>query len=326
MDVPTLPWSAADDAGRVSKMKSSRNFTRMLKRDFTMYRSLYLLAIPSLAYFILFHYGPIYGAIIAFKDFTPKLGILRSPWVGFEHFVDFFNSFYFFRLLRNTLVLNVVSLLFEFPAPIILALLLNEVRHRKFKSSIQTLSYLPHFISIIVICGMILQFTNSRGIVSDFIALLGGDRVNLLGDPRYFRPVYVITEIWQGVGWGSIIYLAALSAIDQELYASASIDGAGRFRQAWHVTVPGILPTIVILLILRMGNMMSIGFEKIFLLYNPVIYETADVIPTFVYRRGLLENDYSFSAAVGIFNSVINLGLLVAANAVSRKVNETSLW
>ena len=153
MDVPTLPWSAADDAGRVRKMKSSRNFTRMLKRDFTMYRSLYLLAVPALAYFILFHYGPMYGAIIAFKDFTPKLGILRSPWVGFEHFVDFFNSFYFFRLLRNTLVLNVVSLLFEFPAPIILALLLNEVRHRKFKSSIQTLSYLPHFISIIVICG-----------------------------------------------------------------------------------------------------------------------------------------------------------------------------
>ena len=196
----------------------------------------------------------------------------------------------------------------------------------RFKSSIQTLSYLPHFISIIVICGMILQFTNSRGIVSDFIALLGGDRVNLLGHPKYFRPVYVVTEIWQGVGWGSIIYLAALSAIDQELYASASIDGAGRFRQAWHVTVPGILPTIVILLILRMGNMMSIGFEKIFLLYNPVIYETADVIPTFVYRRGLLENDYSFSGAVGIFNSVINLGLLVAANAISRKVNETSLW
>ena len=244
-DVPTL-LGAADDAGRVRKMKSSRNFTRMLKRDFTMYRSLYLLAVPGLVYFILFHYGPMYGAIIAFKDFTPKLGILRSPWVGFEHFVDFFNSFYFFRLLRNTLVLNVVSLLFEFPAPIILALLLNEVRHRKLKSSIQTLSYLPHFISIIVICGMILQFTTSRGIVSDFIALLGGDRVNLLGAPKYFRPVYVVTEIWQGVGWGSIIYLAALSAIDQELYASASIDGAGRFRQAWHITIPGILPTIVI--------------------------------------------------------------------------------
>ena len=223
-------------------------------------------------------------------------------------------------------MLNVVTLLFEFPAPIILALLLNELRHRRFKSSIQTLSYLPHFISIIVICGMILQFTNSRGIVSDFIAFLGGERVNLLGDPRYFRPVYVVTEIWQSVGWGSIIYLAALSAIDQELYASASIDGAGRLRQAWHVTIPGILPTIVILLILRMGNMMSIGFEKIFLLYNPAIYETADVIPTFVYRRGLLENDYSFSGAVGIFNSIINLGLLVGANAVSRKVNETSLW
>jgi putative aldouronate transport system permease protein len=291
-----------------------------------MYKSLYLLALPGLAYFILFHYGPMYGSIIAFKDFTPKLGILRSPWVGFSHFVDFFNSFFFYRLVRNTLLLNVVNLVFGFPAPIILALLLNEVRHKRFKSSIQTLSYLPHFISIIVICGMILQFTTSRGIVSDFIELFGGERVNLLSNPKYFRSLYVVTEIWQEVGWGSIIYLAALSAIDQELYASASIDGAGRFRQAWHVTLPGILPTIVILLILRMGSMMSVGFEKIFLLYNPVIYETADVIPTFVYRRGLLENDYSFSGAVGMFNSVINLALLVTANAISRRVNDTSLW
>ena len=298
----------------------------MLKRDFSMYKSLYLLALPGLAYFILFHYGPMYGSIIAFKDFTPRLGILRSPWVGFSHFVDFFNSFFFYRLVRNTFLLNVVNLVFGFPAPIILALLLNEVRHKRFKSSIQTLSYLPHFISIIVICGMILQFTTSRGIVSDFIALFGGERVNLLSNPKYFRSLYVVTEIWQEVGWGSIIYLAALSAIDQELYASASIDGAGRFRQVWHVTLPGILPTIVILLILRMGSMMSVGFEKIFLLYNPVIYETADVIPTFVYRRGLLENDYSFSGAVGMFNSVINLALLVGANAISRRVNETSLW
>ena len=306
--------------------ESSRNYFRMLKRDFSIYKSLYLLAIPGIVFFILFHYGPMYGAIIAFKDFSPKLGVLRSPWVGFRHFVDFFNSFYFYRLLRNTLVLNVMNLVFGFPAPIILALLLNEVRHKKFKSSIQTVSYLPHFISMIVICGMILQFTNSRGIFSSFLALFSGERVNLFGNPKYFRSVYVFTEIWQTVGWGSIIFLAALSAIDQELYASASIDGAGRFRQAWHITIPGILPTIVILLILRMGSMMSIGFEKILLLYNPVIYETADVIPTFVYRRGLLENDYSFSGAVGIFNSVINLLLLVAANAISRKVNETSLW
>ena len=319
--------SSADiTTGRVNRTKSSRSFIRMIKRDFTMHRSLYLLALPGLTYFILFHYGPMYGAIIAFKEFTPRLGILRSPWVGFHHFIDFFNSFYFYRLLRNTLLLNVVNLVFGFPAPIILALLLNEVRHKKIKSSIQTLSYLPHFISIIVICGMILQFTDSRGIVSDFIALLGGERVNFFSHPKYFRSVYVVTEIWQVVGWGSIIYLAALSSIDQELYASASMDGAGRFRQAWHVTLPGILPTIVILLILRMGSMMSVGFEKVFLLYNPGIYETADVIPTFVYRRGLLENDYSFSGAVGIFNSVINLVLLVAANAISRKVNETSLW
>ena len=318
--------AAFDIAKRLRRTESSRTFSRMLKRDFSMYKSLYLLALPGLAYFILFHYGPMYGSIIAFKDFTPKLGILRSPWVGFSHFVDFFNSFFFYRLVRNTLLLNVVNLVFGFPAPIILALLLNEVRHKRFKSSIQTLSYLPHFISIIVICGMILQFTTSRGIVSDFIELFGGERVNLLSNPKYFRSLYVVTEIWQEVGWGSIIYLAALSAIDQELYASASIDGAGRFRQAWHVTLPGILPTIVILLILRMGSMMSVGFEKIFLLYNPVIYETADVIPTFVYRRGLLENDYSFSGAVGMFNSVINLALLVTANAISRRVNDTSLW
>lgn len=298
----------------------------MLRRDFSMYRSLYALAIPGLAFFLIFHYGPMYGALIAFKNFSPRLGILGSPWAGFTHFTDFFGSYFFWRLVRNTIALNLLNLIWGFPAPIILALLLNEVRHKRFKQTIQTVSYLPHFISMVVICGMILEFTSSRGVVNDFLAALGFDRINLLSRPEYFRTVYVTTEIWQQIGWGSIIYLAALSGIDTQLYDAADIDGAGRFRKVISVTLPGIAPTIVVLLILRMGRMMSIGFEKIFLLYSPVIYETADVIQTFVYRKGLLESNYSFSTAVGLFNSVANLILITAANALSRRVNESSLW
>ena len=219
-----------------------------------------------------------------------------------------------------------MNLVWGFPAPIILALLLNEVRHNAFKRSIQTISYLPHFISMVVICGMILQFTSTRGIINDLTELLGFSRISFFSRPKYFRTIYVSTEIWQQVGWGSIIFLAALSGIDPQLYDASEIDGAGRFRKIWSVTLPGILPTVVILLILRMGRMMSIGFEKIFLLYNPAIYETADVIQTFVYRKGLLESSYSFSTAVGLFNSVANLILISIANAISRRVNETSLW
>lgn len=301
-------------------------FTGIVLRDFRLNKGLYLMVLPVVVYYVLFHYLPIYGSIIAFKEFNPLIGIARSEWVGFKHFVDFFNGFYFWRILRNTLVISVNTLLFGFPAPIILALLLNEIRSNFFKRSVQTVTYMPHFVSLVVICGLIKEFTKDTGIITQMLGWFGFDQVNLLNKPGMFVPIYVVSEVWQQVGWGSIIFLAALSSIDPELYEAASIDGAGRWKKALHITLPGIVPTIVILFIMRMGRMLSVGYEKIILLYNPAIYETADVISSFVYRRGLQDFAWSYSAAVGIFNSVINLALLFAANKFSKKVGEHSLW
>lgn len=284
------------------------------------------MALPVLAYYIIFHYGPMYGVIIAFKNFSPGRGILGSSWVGFQWFKDFFSSYYFGRLLRNTVLINVLNLIFSFPAPIILALLLNELRHERFKKTVQTVSYLPHFISLVVICGMIHDFTARDGIINDIVEWFGGERKTMLLEPGLFRPIYIISGIWQNVGWDSIIYLAALSGIDQELYEAAVIDGANRWKQTLHITLPGILPTIVILLIMRIGAMMNVGHEKIILLYNSNIYETADVISTFVYRKGLSQANYSYSAAVGLFNSIVNFVLIILANWFSRKATEISLW
>ncbi len=301
-------------------------YGKKLYKDLVQNKYVYMMAVPVLAFYILFHYMPMYGAVIAFKDFAPAKGIMGSPWAGLVHFRSFFNSFYLQRVVTNTFTINVYQLIFGFPAPIILALLLNEVRNAKFKRTVQTISYLPHFISIMVICGMLIDFSGRDGLINNFIVLLGGERSNLLLRPELFRTIYVGSDIWQGVGWGSIIYLAALTSIDPQLYEAARIDGAGRWRQTWNITLPGILPTITILLILRMGQMMNVGFEKIILLYNANTYETADVISSYVYRRGLLEFSYSFSAAVGLFNSLINFTLLIMANWISRRVNETSLW
>ncbi len=302
------------------------SYRSMLARDFRKNRLIYLMALPVLAYYIIFQYGPMYGLTIAFKDFSPAKGILGSPWVGFQWFQEFFNSYYFGRLLKNTLLINIFSLIFSFPAPIILALLLNELRKERLKRTVQTITYMPHFISLVVICGMIHDFTARDGIINDLVVLLGGKRSTMLLEPQLFKPIYIISGIWQGIGWGSIIYLAALSGIDPELYQASVIDGANRWNQIWHITLPGILPTIVILLIMRIGSMMSVGHEKIILLYNPSTYETADVISSFVYRKGLLEANYSYSSAVGLFNSIINLILVIAANWFSRKATETSLW
>lgn len=284
------------------------------------------MAIPVLLYYLVFHYAPMYGAIIAFKDFSPAKGILESPWAGLKHFKEFFGSFYFVRILKNTILINVYNLIFGFPAPILLAILLNELRHRLFKRVVQTVTYLPHFISVMVVCGLIIDFSGRRGLVNDIIAFFGGERTNLLMLPNLFQPIFVGTNIWQELGWNSIIYLAALSAIDPQIYEASTIDGAGRLRKIWNISLPGILPTIVVLLILRMGSMMNVGFEKIILLYTPTTYETADVISSFVYRKGLQNFNFSASAAVGLFNSVINFTLLISANWISRKVNETSLW
>lgn len=287
---------------------------------------LYIMLLPVLIYYVLFHYWPMYGAMIAFKDFSPRLGIWGSDWAGFEHFATFFDGAYFWRTIRNTVMLSGYDLLFGFPAPIILALLLNEVRNRFFKRAVQTITYLPHFISLVVICGMIKEFTSSSGVINDIIVFFGGERVSLLMEQGLFRTIYVSSDIWQHIGWGTIIYLAALIGIDPERYEAAKMDGAGRWKQMMHVTLPGMLPTIVVLLILNIGRMMNLGFEKVILLYNPGIYETADIIASYVYRVGLQEFNYSYSSAVGLFNSVISFILVIFSNWLSRRLNDTSLW
>lgn len=297
-----------------------------IRRDFSKHRYVYLLFLPVLAYFIIFNYIPMYGVSIAFKQFSPRRGIIGSPWIGFDHFRAFFSSYYFGRLIRNTLVISLLDIFWGFPAPIILALLINELKNKGFKRSVQTLTYLPHFISLVVVCGMIIDFTSAQGVINDIGALFGQERTTLLSRPEMFRTVYISTNIWQQIGWGSIIYLAALSSINPSLYEAAVIDGANRWRQTLHITIPSIMPTVIILLILRLGRMMNVGFEKIILLYNPVTYETADVISTFVYRKGLLEFDYSYAAAVGLFNAGINFILLIITNQLSRRLSETSLW
>ena len=298
----------------------------VLRKDMQRNWSLYLMVIPVIAFYVIFAYRPMYGALIAFKNFSPGRGFDGSPWVGFEHFIRFFNSPFFFRLIRNTFLISFYGLVFGFPAPIFLALLLNEVRHSIFKRTVQTITYLPHFISIIVIAGMIVEFSQSQGLFNDIIVFLGGSRSPLLQNPGLYRPIYIASDIWHHVGWGTIIYLSALSGIDPQLYEAAKIDGAGRMRQLFHITIPSLIPIITILLILRIGNLLSVGYEKTILLYNPAIYETADIISTYVYRVGILEQSWSFSTAIGLFDSLINFTLLIIANKVSRKISETSLW
>lgn len=294
--------------------------------DIRKNKYLYMMLSPVLLYYFLFHYAPMYGAIIAFKDYAPSRGIWGSDWAGLDHFVQFFNGPYFIRTLKNTLLISLYDLIFGFPAPIVLALLLNEIRLSWFKRAVQTITYMPHFISLIVIAGMIKDFTTSGGLIGTLVAWLGGPEENLLLLPEWFRTLFISSGIWQHVGWGTIIYLAALTTIDTEQYEAAKIDGANRWKQARFITLPGIVPTIIIMLILDLGRLLNVGFEKIILLYNPSTYETADVISSYVYRVGLQEFNYSFSAAVGLFNSVINFGLVILSNYISRKVNDTSLW
>ena len=301
-------------------------FLDTVKKDWKRNAGLYVLVVPVLLFYALFHYYPLYGAQIAFKQFIPTLGIWKSEWIGLRHFGDFFGSYYFWRILQNTLIISVISLVFGFPAPIIFALMLNEVRNRGFKRSVQTITYMPHFISLVVICGIIREFTRDDGAITAFLGGFGFRKVNMLSVPGLFVPIYVISGIWQELGWGSIIYLAALAGIDPELYEASVMDGAGRFRQLWSITLPGILPTVMTLFILRMGRMLNVGYEKIILLYSPAIYETADVISSFVYRKGLIDLNFSYSSAVGLFNGVVNLTLLVAANRASRALGTTSLW
>lgn len=306
--------------------QKSFSLGRTLSRDFQLNKWKYLLILPVLVYFILFSYKPMYGIVIAFKNYRPTLGILESPWVGLQQFKNFFNDVYFTRLLRNTFTISGLSILFGFPAPIILALLLNEIRSTKFKRTVQTISYMPYFISVVVLCGLIKTFCQTDGVINDLIVFLGGTRSNLLADKQMFYPIYILSGIWQSIGWDSIIYLAALTSIDQQQYEAARIDGAGRFRQMISITLPGLLPTISILFILRMGNILNVGYEKILLLYQPLTYEVADVISTYVYRKGILESNFSYSTAVGLFNSLVNICFLLITNRISQKVNDTGLF
>ena len=303
------------------------NFGRRLGRDLRRNAAYYFMFIPIIVYFIIFSYLPMGGLVIAFQNFRPAQGILGSKFVGLKNFTDFFRSVYFTRVLRNTVVLSLLSLLICFPLPIVFALLLNELRNLRFKKAVQTITYMPYFISLVVLAGIIIDFTSSDGLVGGTIMeFFTGKKVNLLSDAKYFRSVMIISELWQGLGYSSIIYVAALSGVDQELYEAAEIDGANRWQQTYHITVPGISSTIIIMLILKCGSLLAVGSEKIILLYNANTYETADVISTFVYRKGLQEFNYGYSTAVGLFNSVINFALILITNALANRFSDTSLF
>ena len=303
------------------------NFRMRLKKDLKKNAFAYLLILPVLLWYFVFCYAPMWGILIAFKDYKPLLGFSKSAWVGFKHFKDFLTGPYFFRLVRNTFLLNIWGLAFGFTAPILLALLLNEVKSMRFKRIVQTITYMPHFISLVVICGLIHIFTQSNGVLTQLANFITGtEHASLLGYAGLFRPIYTFSGIWQNIGWDSIIYLSAMSSIDPGLYEAAEIDGAGRFKKMWHVTLPQIRPTIIILFIFAVGGLMAFGHEKIILLYNPLTYERADVNATYVYRRGLQEASYSFATAVGLFSSVINFLLLWLTNKISKKYSEISIF
>lgn len=295
-------------------------------KEISVNRTLYLMAVPGILFFLIFAYVPMYYVIISFKDYNPMLGVFGSPWVGMEHFVRLFDSVFFWRIIRNTVGLSTYAIVASFWVPIAFALLLNEIKCMPFKRTVQTITYIPHFVSMVVLCGMITSFTMKDGIINDIIVLFGGERSNLLMRPELFKTIYVVSGIWESVGWSSIVYVAALTGINPSLYEAAEIDGAGRFKKMLHVTLPGIVPTIVTMLILNIGTIMSVGFEKVFLLYNPLTYETGEVISTYVYNKGLVEMNFSFATAANLFNSVVNLLLVLGSNYISRKVTETGLW
>ena len=313
---------ASAPAVKVSMVDRMARAWKLIKKN----KMVYLMILPVLIYYILFHYKPMYGIIIAFQNYRPRQGVFGSEWVGLKHFRDFFGGYYFWRLLGNTLKLSFATLLIGFPIPIILALLINELRSKKFSKLVQTITYMPHFVSMVVLCSMIRQFVGSDGFITGFFTMFGYDGSNMLSKGSLWIPIYVISNIWQGAGWGSIVYLAALTSIDSELYDAAKVDGANRWKQTIHVTIPAILPTIIIMLIMRVGQIMGVGYEKTILLYNEGIYDVADIISTYVYRMGLLNREFSFSTAVGLFNSVVNFILVILANQISKKTTQTSLW
>ena len=311
--------SASSKATKVSKKGS-------LSRDWKKNKSLYLMILPVLAFYITFCYVPMYGALMAFQNYSPRLGMFHSKWVGFDWFIKIFTSSDFPRLLKNTLTISITTLVVSFPIPILFALFVNEISNTAFKKVIQTVSYLPHFISLVVICGMIKTFVSETGIIGAAVGLFTGKSENLLINPNAFLPIYAVSNIWQTMGWDSIMYLAAITAIDTAQYEAAEIDGAGRFCKMFKITLPSIKGTIIVLLILKIGGIMGLGYEKIMLLYNPAIYSKSDVLSTYVYRLGFEGQNWSQSTALGLFNAVVNLILVVTANRISNKISGTGLW
>jgi putative aldouronate transport system permease protein len=325
-----MPMNIENAAGDVAKSRtkiSERSGTKLKKRLLNEYH-LYLMFIPVLVYYALFKYAPMLGAIVlSFLDYDIFKGFANSHFVGLKHFVAFFESVYFLRLLKNTLLLNLMNLLFVFPAPIIFALLINEIRSRVVKRTVQTVSYLPHFVSTVIVASMAVTFLSpSVGMINNMLAMFGVERIHFLMKPEYFKWIYTAIDSWQTIGWSAILYFAALTGINSELYEAAMVDGASRWKQAIHITIPGIASTIIILLLLKIGHMLEVGYELILLLYNPTTYVTADVINTYVYRKGIIDSSYSFASAVGFFQSIIGLILIVAANRLAKKYSETSMW
>lgn len=312
----------ASHANRFTKFTVDR-FIKGMKKDY----QLYLLALPAVLYIFIFSYIPMYGIQIAFKDFNVAAGISGSEWVGFDQFAKFFNSYQFLTTLKNTLVLSIYSLLVNFPFPIILALMLNQAGSKKFSKLVQTVTYAPHFISVVVMVGMImLMLSPTSGVVNSVIKAFGGTPINFMAEAGMFKSIYVLTDLWQQIGWSSIIYLAALAAINPELYEAAEMDGAGKFRKILHVDIPGVTPTAIIMLILAVGRIMSMGMQKAYLMQNPLNLDSSEIISTYVYKSGLLQMQYSYSTAVTLFESAINVILLVSVNALSKKISKTSLW
>lgn len=311
----------------------SKSLGGRIKDDFKRNWTLYILVLPVFVYYIIFMYLPMFGIVIAFQDFKFSArynfigNILHSDFIGFDHFKSLFNSIYFKRVFSNTVRIGVTTLLCSFPVPIVLAIMMNELRSDKYKKTTQVMSYLPHFISMVVVCGMIKDFTSDRGFITVMLsAVTGKEPASMLNDADLFLPVYIISGIWQNAGWGAIIYTAALAGVDQSLYEAAAIDGAGRWKQTVHVTLPSILPTIVIMLILETGSVLNVSYEKILLLYNELTKSKAEVINTFVYQRGLINRDWSFSTAVSLFNSIISIIMVLTVNKICNKLTETSLW
>ncbi len=310
---------------KTATQKKESSF-KTFKRNFSKHKAYYILILPAVVYVAIFSYVPMYGIQIAFKNFRGSLGIWDSPWVGFKHFLDFFATYNFWELIGNTLILSLYSLACSFPIPIIVALILNELSPKVKKVS-QTILYAPHFISLVVMIGMIsAMFSKNSGVINTFLEALGLERYYFLGEPEAFRHMYVWSGIWQGMGWSSIIYIAALSGVDQSLHEAAEIDGASRIQRIIHINLPCIMPTIIIVLIMAIGNIASVGHEKVFLLQNDLNVEVSEIISTYVYKRGIVSGNYSFSTAVGLFNNVVNVTLILIANAISRKFSETSLF